>query len=146
MKISIINGTNLGHLGQREPEIYGSQTLDDIRQSLESAFPDTEFAMFQSDIEGEIVQNIWDAADQCDAIVLNPGAFTHTSVALRDAVAGVTVPVVEIHLTNRAAREPFRWESLITAVSVGQIQGFGAQGYHLAVKALIDHLQGREQS
>ncbi len=146
MKISIINGVNLGHLGHRQPEIYGSQTLDDIRQSLETAFPELEFRMIQSDIEGELVQAIWDAADQCDAIILNPGAYTHTSIAIRDAVAGVTIPVVEVHLSNLASREPFRRESVITAVSLGQIQGFGAQGYHLAVKALIDHLQQREQS
>ena len=141
MKISIINGVNLGHLGKREPELYGSHTLNDIRQSLKTAFPDLEFLMIQSDIEGELVQAIWDAADRCDAIILNPGAFTHTSVAIRDAVAGVAVPVVEVHLSNLAAREPFRHQSLMTAVCVGQIQGFGAQGYHLAVKALIHHLQ-----
>ena len=144
MKVSIINGVNLGRLGQRQPEIYGSQTLDDIRQSLETVYPDLDIRMFQSDIEGEVVQAIWDAADQCNAIILNPGAFTHTSVAIRDAVAGVAIPVVEVHLSNLAAREPFRRESLITAVSLGQIQGFGALGYHLAVIALIDHLQERE--
>jgi 3-dehydroquinate dehydratase-2 len=141
MKIAIINGANLGNLGKREPRLYGTQTLNDILASLKTAFPDLEFHMVQSDIEGEVVKAIWDAADQCDAIVLNPGAYTHTSVAIRDAVAGVTVPVVELHLSNIAAREPFRRESLITAVCIGQIQGFGAHGYHLAVEALIHHLQ-----
>lgn len=141
MKISIINGANLGHLGKREPRLYGTQTLNDIKVSLETAFPDLEIDMVQSDIEGEVVKAIWDAADQCDAIVLNPGAFTHTSVAIRDAIAGVTVPVVEIHVSNLAAREPFRRESLMTAVCIGQIQGFGARGYLLAVEALIHHLQ-----
>lgn len=141
MKIAIINGANLGHLGKREPRLYGTQTLNDIRASLQTAYPNLEIDMVQSDIEGEVVNAIWDAADRCDAIVLNPGAFTHTSIAIRDAVAGVAVPVVEIHLSNLSAREPFRCESLITAVCIGQIQGFGANGYHLAVEALIHHLQ-----
>jgi 3-dehydroquinate dehydratase-2 len=138
MTISVIHGVNLGSLGQREPQIYGSQTLDDINKSIETSFSDIEFTFCQSDHEGEIVQAIWNASEQSDAIVINPGAFTHTSVAIRDAVTAIDKPVVEVHLSNLYAREPFRQESLIAAVCLGQIQGFGSYSYHLAVQALIN--------
>jgi len=154
MTISVIHGVNLSHLGQREPEIYGSETLENINRGLQSTFPDVTFHFFQSDIEGELVQAIWkcrglihqtptegrDKTRPSTGIILNPGAFTHTSVAIRDAVAGVAaikIPTVEVHLSNTQAREPFRRESLIAPVCLGQIQGFGAHGYHLAVQALL---------
>ena len=140
MTISIIHGVNLSHLGQREPEIYGSETLEDINQGLQSDFPDVNFHFVQSDIEGELVQAIWKAARESQGIVLNPGGYTHTSVAIRDAVAAIDVPVIEVHLTNLHAREPFRRESLTAAVCWGQIQGFGALSYHLAVRALIERV------
>ena len=137
MTISIIHGVNLSHLGQREPDIYGSQTLDSINQGLRTAFPKITFRFFQSDIEGELVQAVWEASETSNGIVLNPGAYTHTSVAIRDAVAGIKIPTVEVHLSNILAREPFRQESLIARVCHGQIQGFGAASYHLAVQALL---------
>ncbi|KPL06222.1 3-dehydroquinate dehydratase [bacterium SM23_57] len=140
MTISVIHGVNLSRLGQREPQIYGSETLDDIHQGLKSAFPDIEFSFYQSDHDGEIVRAIWNASEHSDGIVLNPGAHTHTSVAIRDAIAAVDKPVVEVHLSNLHAREPFRRESLTAAVCLGQIQGFGSYGYHLAVRALINQV------
>lgn len=135
--LSVIHGVNLSHLGQREPDIYGSQTLDSINQGLRAAFPEITFRFFQSDIEGELVQAVWEASQTSEGIVLNPGAYTHTSVAIRDAVAGIKIPTVEVHLSNICAREPFRRESLIAPVCIGQIQGFGAASYHLAVQALL---------
>lgn len=140
MTISIIHGVNLSHLGRREPEIYGTETLDDINQGLQSAFPDIKFDFVQSDIEGELVQVIWKAAKQSQGIVLNPGGYTHTSVAIRDAVAAIDIPVIEVHLSNLQAREPFRHESLTAPVCWGQIQGLGALSYHLAVRALIERV------
>jgi len=140
MTISIIHGVNLSHLGQREPEIYGSETLEDINKGLQSEFPDIKFQFVQSDIEGELVQAIWKAAKKSQGIVLNPGAYTHTSVAIRDAVAAIDIPVIEVHLSNLHAREPFRHESLTAPVCWGQIQGLGARSYPLAVRALIDRL------
>jgi 3-dehydroquinate dehydratase-2 len=140
MTISIIHGVNLSHLGQREPEIYGSETLDSIDKGLKATFPKVTFRFFQSDVEGELVKAIWEASETSQGIVLNPGAYTHTSVTIRDAVAGVAamkIPTVEVHLSNIQAREPFRRESLIASVCLGQIQGFGAHSYHLAVQALI---------
>jgi 3-dehydroquinate dehydratase-2 len=141
MSISVIHGVNLSHLGQREPEIYGSETIDDINMGLQSAFPKIDFQFVQSDIEGELVQAIWKAAKKSKGIILNPGAYTHTSVAIRDAVAALDIPVIEVHLSNLHAREPLRRESLIAPVCWGQIQGFGARSYHLAAKALIDHIK-----
>jgi 3-dehydroquinate dehydratase-2 len=135
--VSVIHGVNLSHLGQREPDIYGSQTLDSINQGLRTAFPKITFRFFQSDVEGELVQAVWEASQTSEGIVLNPGAYSHSSVAIRDAVAGIKIPTVEVHLSNIYAREPFRRESLIAPVCLGQIQGFGAYSYHLAVQALL---------
>ena len=142
MTISVIHGVNLSHLGQREPEIYGSETLESINRELQSAFPDVTFHFIQADIEGELVKALWDASEKSRGIVLNPGAYTHTSVAIRDAVAAMKIPTVEVHLSNIQAREPFRRESLIAPVCVGQIQGFGAYSYHLAVQALLSRSVG----
>jgi 3-dehydroquinate dehydratase-2 len=141
MTISVIHGVNLSRLGQREPEIYGSETLEDINKGLQSAFPKIDFQFAQSDIEGELVQAIWKAGKKSKGIILNPGAYTHTSVALRDAVAASDIPVIEVHLSNLHSREPFRHESLIAPICRGQIQGFGAGSYHLAAKALIDYVK-----
>ena len=104
MTISVIHGVNLSRLGQREPDIYGKETLENIQQGLKSAFPDVEFSFYQSDHEGEIIQAIWNASEHADAVVLNPGAFTNTSVAIRDAIAAIDKPVVEVHVSNLYAR------------------------------------------
>jgi 3-dehydroquinate dehydratase-2 len=140
MIITVIHGVNLSHLGQREPDIYGSMTLKEINQGLQTEFPNIDFRFVQSDQEGELVDALWTASKRSKGIILNPGAYTHTSVALRDAIAAIDVPVIEVHLSNLHAREPFRHESLIAPVCRGQIQGFGARSYHLAVKALVDQL------
>jgi 3-dehydroquinate dehydratase-2 len=140
MTISVIHGVNLGRLGQRDPDIYGKQTLDEINLGLEKAFSDITFRFFQSDHEGELVQAVAEASEHSDGMVLNPGAYTHTSVALRDAVAASPIPVVEVHLSNLHAREPFRRQSLTAPVCLGQVQGFGAHSVHLGVQALLDHL------
>lgn len=145
MKILVINGPNLNLLGTREPEIYGKATLLQIMQQLASDFAPAGVTVdhFQSNIEGVLVDRIHQArVDGIAGIVINPGAYTHTSIALRDAIAGVAIPTVEIHLSNIHAREEFRHHSYIAPVAVGQISGFGAYGYRIAVQALLDHLEG----
>jgi len=139
MKILIINGPNLNMLGRREPEIYGSMTLDAINGniSLLAAELGVEVTFYQSNHEGELVQSIQEALGVYQAIVLNPGAYTHTSVAIRDAIASTGVPVVETHLSNIYRREEFRQHSYISGVAVGQISGFGADSYLLALRAAV---------
>jgi 3-dehydroquinate dehydratase-2 len=130
----IINGPNLDILGKREPEIYGTTTLADIEKYLKGKFPKANLEFFQSNSEGPIVEVLHKALDgSVDGIVLNPGAFTHYSYAIRDAVASLKVPVIELHLSNVYAREDFRRESVIAASCKGVIAGFGARGYELAV-------------
>ena len=131
MRILIVNGPNLNLLGQREPEVYGSTTLADLESSIRSAFSDIDFSFFQSNHEGELIDALQKA--DVDGIVLNGAGFTHTSVALRDAVASIDTPVVEVHISNIAAREDFRHVSLTAAECEGAIFGLGIQGYHLAV-------------
>lgn len=146
MKILVLNGPNLGLLGKREPGIYGSQTLEDINAlcAKEASDLGDEVECRQSDVEGELVGWIGGASEAFEGIVINPAAYTHTSVAIRDAIAGCGLPVVEIHLSNTHAREPFRHESLTAPVCVGQIMGFGPLGYGLALRALHEH-QGSTQ-
>ncbi len=143
MKILIMHGPNLGLLGTREPEVYGSQTLEDINQLLQtdSEALGLELETFQSDIEGELVAKIGEARGEVAGIVLNPAAYTHTSVAIRDAISASELPVVEVHLSNTHARESFRHQSLTAPVCVGQIMGFGVKSYQLGLKALVDHLE-----
>ena len=143
LRIRLINGPNLGRLGLREPERYGRETLDTIvaRLNIQAATLGCELSHFQSDIEGELVRYLNTSGDQADGLILNPAAYTHTSVALRDAVLCSGLPCVEVHLTNVYQRETFRHVSLTAPVCIGQITGFGALGYALALQALVEHLK-----
>ncbi len=136
MKILILNGPNLNLLGKREPDVYGAQTLPELNAYIRGYFKKTELDFFQSNHEGEIIDRIQQADGVYDGIVLNAGAYTHYGYAIRDAVAGVQIPVVEVHLSNVDAREPFRRKSVLAPVVAGRISGFGAYGYVLAVRAL----------
>lgn len=138
MKIQIINGPNLNLLGKREPEVYGTQSFEVFFQSLMQSFPQVELYYYQSNIEGEIINQIQDVGFSYDGIILNAGAYTHTSVAIHDAIAAISAPVVEVHISNVYAREKFRHQSLITANCTGLITGFGLQGYVLALIYLMN--------
>lgn len=145
MRISIINGPNLNLLGRREPEIYGTQPFDACLEGLRRRYPDVEFGYFQSNIEGELVEAVQRADGASDGVVLNAGGYTHTSVALRDAVAAAAVPVVEVHLTSILAREEFRRVSLLAPVVRGAIMGFGLDSYRLGVEALLPNDQKKQK-
>ena len=138
MKILFLNGPNLNLLGQREPEVYGKATLRDIEVELRrrAAQSQIEMDFRQTNLEGELVSWIQQAKGVFDAIVLNAAAYTHTSIALRDAISAVAIPTIEVHLSNIHAREEFRHQSLIAPVCVGQISGFGPRSYYLALEAL----------
>ncbi len=144
MKLLVLNGPNLNLLGDREPGIYGHESLADIeaacREAATALGVDVEFA--QSNHEGALVDALHAARKDCAGVVLNAGAYTHSSIALRDAISATGLPVVELHLSNTHARERFRHHSMIAAVSVGVIAGFGAAGYPLALQALVTHLGG----
>lgn len=140
MKLLILNGPNLNRLGSREPGIYGAETLADVESKLDklASLHDVELSFFQSNWEGALVDKIHEADDiGFDGIVFNPGAFTHYSIALRDAIASVGVPVIEIHISNIHSREPFREKSVIAPVCIGQLSGFGTNGYQLAFQAFL---------
>jgi len=135
MKILVVNGPNLNMLGKREPDKYGTKSLRDIEDDLRALAGElgTDIAFFQSNREGELVDALQKADDETDGVILNAGAYTHTSVAVRDAIAAISVPVVEVHVTNPHAREDFRRRSLIAEVCRGSIAGFGAASYNLAL-------------
>ena len=133
MKICIINGPNLNLLGKREPEIYGSQTFEDYLEILKSKFPKVALTYFQSNIEGELIGKIQEFGFSYDGIILNAGAYTHTSIGIGDAIKAITTPVVEVHISNIASRESFRHESLLSPVCSGCIFGFGLESYRLAL-------------
>jgi 3-dehydroquinate dehydratase-2 len=137
MKIQIINGPNLNLLGKREPETYGKEIFEDYFEKLKSRFPKVELHYFQSNVEGELVNKLHEVGFAFDGIILNAGAYTHTSVALHDAIAGIKTPVVEVHISNVYAREEFRHKSLITSKCAGLITGFGLEGYAMALGYLI---------
>lgn len=137
MKIIIINGPNLNLLGKREPGLYGSQTFEDYFRELQLRFREVQLEYFQSNIEGELIDKIQEVGFSYDGIVLNAAAYTHTSVGLGDAVKAVDSPVVEVHISNVAAREPFRHESYISPGASGVIFGFGIRGYELAVRSFL---------
>ena len=142
MNILLIHGPNLHLLGQRQPEIYGSQTLADIDQHLMEVATqrNVNLKIFQSNHEGEIVTTIGQHIDWADGILINPAAYTHTSVAIRDALATIGLPVIELHLSNVHGRESFRHHSYIAPIAMGTIAGFGACSYDLAIEAMIQHL------
>ncbi|MBE9544369.1 MAG: type II 3-dehydroquinate dehydratase [Proteobacteria bacterium] len=141
-KILVIHGPNLNMLGQREPEIYGDQSLDEINAQLLKLGEKLgmEIETYQSNHEGEIVDRIQLAVGSCDGILINPAAYTHTSIAIRDALSLMDIPVIEIHLSNIYKREPFRHKSLIADIAAARISGFGAQGYLLALQGLVKML------
>ena len=136
MKIQIINGPNLNLLGKREPGKYGNESFEERLTLLRKRFPDLIIDYFQSNVEGEIINKIHETGFTYDGIVINPGAYTHTSVAIADAVAAVSSPVIEVHITNVAAREEFRHNSLVGRYCTGSIVGLGLDGYRLAIEAL----------
>ena len=137
MQVQIINGPNLNLLGSREPGIYGDESFLEFLDSLKSEYPNIEISYFQSNIEGEIINQIQETGFSYDGIILNAGGYTHTSVAIRDAIKAVKTPVVEVHISNVYAREEFRHKSMLTAVCAGVIAGFGLNSYKLAIESLI---------
>ena len=145
MKFLILHGPNLNLLGKREPGIYGSQTLEDINSSLEELSADLgcELSFFQSNSEGELIDAIHSAVHEHQGVLINPAAYTHTSIAIRDALSAVGIPCVEVHLSNIHRRETFRHTSMVAPVSIGQICGFGQDSYLLGLRALFNHVKNK---
>ncbi|MBS1626284.1 MAG: type II 3-dehydroquinate dehydratase [Bacteroidetes bacterium] len=139
MKIAIINGPNLNLLGKRETDIYGNQSFETYMQTLQQMFPDISFTYFQSNIEGELVNELQRVGYEFDGIIINPAAYTHTSVAIGDAIAAIKTPVIEVHISNVHAREDFRKLSHVSGKSVGSIFGLGLKGYELAVRWFVSN-------
>ena len=137
MKIIIINGPNLNLLGKREPEVYGNETFETYFEKLQSQFPSLNLDYFQSNIEGEIITKIQETGFSYDGIILNAGAYTHTSIGIGDAIKAITTPVVEVHISNTFSRESFRHQSYISPSAKGIIIGFGLQSYDLAIKSFL---------
>lgn len=137
MKIQIINGPNLNLLGKRETDVYGNEPFEKFFEKLQKRFPPVALQYYQSNVEGEIINQLHKVGFEFDGIVLNAGAYTHTSVAIHDAVAAIKTPVVEVHISNIYAREEFRHTSLITSKCAGLITGFGLEGYGMAIQYLI---------
>ena len=136
MKIQIINGPNLNLLGKRETSIYGNQSFEDFLDVLKTRFPSIEIHYYQSNVEGEIINKIHEVGFSFDGIIINAGAYTHTSVAIHDAIGGIKTPVVEVHISNVYGREEFRHKSLITSKCIGMLTGFGMEGYAMAMNFL----------
>ena len=137
MHIAIINGPNLNLLGTREPKVYGATTFEEYFAELKSKFPHVKLSYFQSNVEGELINQLQKMNAECDGIILNAAAYTHTSVGLGDAVAAINTPVVEVHISNIYAREEYRHHSFLTGKSVGVISGLGLKSYELAVNYLV---------
>ncbi|GEO08878.1 type II 3-dehydroquinate dehydratase [Segetibacter aerophilus] len=138
MKIAIINGPNLNLLGKREPEVYGSKDFEQYFLELQNKFPEVTFTYYQSNVEGELINKLQEVGFSYDGIVMNPGGYTHTSVAIGDAIAAITTPVIEVHISNIHAREDFRKISHVSAKCKGTIAGLGLKGYQLALISLIE--------
>lgn len=136
MKILILNGPNLNLQGRRDTDVYGTKTFEEFLTELHSSYPEVEIDYFQSNVEGELINALHRSMGVYDGVVLNAGGYTHTSVALHDAVAAVSTPVVEVHISSILAREEFRHQSLLAAVAIGSIMGFGLDSYRLGVEAL----------
>ncbi len=138
MKIQIVNGPNLNLLGVREPGIYGSESFESYLPKLREQYPDVEIEYYQSNVEGELINKIQEVGFSFDGIVLNAGAYTHTSIALHDCIRAIKCPVVEVHISNVHQREDFRHHSYISAVCKGVVCGFGLNSYRLAIEGLLD--------
>ncbi len=139
MKIAIINGPNLNLLGKREPDVYGNKTFEEYYKELLILFPSVEFSYFQSNVEGELINELQRVGFSFDGVIINPGGYTHTSVAIGDAIAGIKSPVVEVHISNIHAREDFRKLSHVSAKAKGTIAGLGLKGYELAVRVFLEN-------
>lgn len=137
MKIQIINGPNINLLGKREPSIYGSESFESYLTHLKEQYPEVEFDYYQSNIEGEMINKIHEIGFSYDGIILNAGAYTHTSIALQDAIRAITTPVIEVHISNVHTREEFRHKSMISCACLGVICGFGLDSYRLGIEALL---------
>lgn len=137
MRLIIINGPNLNLLGTRETSVYGNQTFEEYFSTLKRKFPDIELTSYQSNVEGELINKLHEVGFSYDGIILNAGGYTHTSVALRDAIASIKTPVIEVHISNVFAREDFRHQSLIAPKCKGSISGFGMDSYRLAIESFI---------
>ena len=137
MKIQIINGPNLNLLGKREPDVYGNTSFEEYLESLKKLFPEVEIHYYQSNVEGELINKIHEVGFSFDAILLNAGGYTHTSVAISDAIAGVTTPVLEVHISNIYKREEFRHKSIISKSCIGMISGLGLKGYELGIRYFL---------
>ena len=142
MRVQIINGPNINLLGKREPSVYGSRSFEDYLVELKERYPQVEFDYYQSNVEGEMINKIHEVGFDYDGIVLNAGAYTHTSIALQDAIRAVTSPVIEVHISNVHRREEFRHKSMISCACVGVICGFGLDSYRLAIEALMAKREG----
>ena len=143
MRVLVLHGPNLDQLGTREPEVYGTTTLAEIDRALEALAKErgAEIECFQSNHEGALIDRLQEAQERCHGVLVNPAALTHTSVALRDALAATGLPVVEVHLSNVFAREPFRHHSYVSPIALGVVSGFGVGSYRRGLEALIEHLQ-----
>lgn len=137
MKILIINGPNLNLLGKREPEVYGSNSFEEYFEDLKKTFPEVQLEYYQSNVEGELINKIHEVGFSYDAILLNAGGYTHTSIAISDAIAGVTTPTLEVHISNIYKREEFRHKSIISKSCVGMISGLGLKGYELGIRYFL---------
>jgi len=139
LSIAIVNGPNLNLIGTREPEIYGSQSLDGYLKELAAKYHQVRFSLYQSNVEGELIDFLQKCIGHMDGIILNAGAYTHTSIAIADAIAAIKIPTVEVHISNVLAREDFRKTSFIASRCVGSISGLGLKGYELAVQYFLEH-------
>ncbi|CAG9619236.1 type II 3-dehydroquinate dehydratase [Sutcliffiella rhizosphaerae] len=147
MRLLILNGPNLNRLGMREPDVYGNQTLKDLEERLLAygKIQNVDMNFFQSNHEGELIDILHDSEESYDGVVMNPGAFTHYSYAIRDAIASISIPVMEVHISNIHKREEFRHTSVLAAVTAGQIVGLGFHGYELAIQAIMKKVEGETQ-